>query len=39
MDDLLRVNGSGPALREHIDPVTLNFARRLIALALFAPFV
>ncbi len=29
----------GRALRGHIDPVTLNFARWLIALALFAPFV
>ena len=29
----------GRALRGHIDPVTLNFARWSIALALFAPFV
>jgi drug/metabolite transporter (DMT)-like permease len=30
---------AGRALRSHIDPVTLNFARWLIALILFAPFV
>lgn len=30
---------AGRALREHIDPVTLNFARWLIAVILLAPFV